>query len=111
MNNRELALQFIKLFCEGDIDGLSSLLAEDLRVTGPLLQVTSRAQYVGALRNDPPGLSSYKLLSLTDDADHVSVFYEYRKQDATTVAIAQLFGFRNGKIKDMLLVFDRSAFD
>lgn len=107
MNHREIAEKFIACFCAGDIDGLATLLADDLRFTGPFFRFDSSNAYLDSLRNDPPEPGSYRLLSVTEDSDAVSVFYEYDK-NGRPMTIAQLFGFRNGRISDILLVFDGS---
>jgi hypothetical protein len=45
MNHREQALEFLRRFAFGDIDGLEPLLAEDLQLAGPYLRVESRAAW------------------------------------------------------------------
>jgi hypothetical protein len=98
-------MAFIGRFCSGDIDGVASLLAEDLQLTGPLHQFDSRAAYVESLRKDPPEECGYRVLSLTENEDSIAVFYDYEKS-AMTLTIAQLFRFRGQQIKDILIVFD-----
>ena len=105
MNNREVALKFIRRFCAGDVDGLALLLAEDLRFKGPLPQFGSRDAYLDCLKNDPPRSCAYQVLSVTESGDSVSVFYEYEKGDGG-VTIAQLFKFKDRGIAEILLVFD-----
>ena len=109
MSNREMAMEFLKCFCAGDIDGLAPLLADDLRFKGPLHEFNLSGAYLQSLRDDPPDKCSYRVLSLTQAADHVSIYYDYEKDDGA-LTVAQLFGFANGKISEILLVFDSRGF-
>jgi hypothetical protein len=110
VNRKDQALEFVRCFAAGDIAGLEALLAEDLRLTGPYLQVESRAAYIDALRRDPPEASDARVLSVTDGGDTVAVFYEYEKRDST-VTVAQLFRFGDQGISDIRLVFDTRSPD
>jgi ketosteroid isomerase-like protein len=105
MSHREQALEFLRRFAAGDINGLEPLLAEDLRLSGPYLQVESRAAYLRALRSAPPEPGGLHVLSVTDDGDAVAVFYDYEKRGAVRT-VAQLFRFSDGRIREMRLVFD-----
>jgi ketosteroid isomerase-like protein len=105
MRHREQALEFVRRFAAGDVDGLEPLLAEDLQLAGPYLQINSRADYLTALRSEPPERCGVRVLSVTDDGDTVAVFYDYEKRDVT-LTIAQLFRFSDGRISEIRLVFD-----
>lgn len=109
MNNREVALEFLRCFCAGDVSGLVPLLAEDLQLQGPLYRFRSREAYVDVLHNDPPEPCGYQVLSLTESGDSVAMFYEYAKSDGA-ITIAQLFQFRHHKIQAILVVFDGRGF-
>ena len=109
MNNQHLVIEFVKRFCAGDIDGLTPLSAAELQLKGPLYQFASRDDYLDALRKDPPDKSGYRLLSVTDSSESVSIFYEYVKTDGI-ITVAQLFRFKDQKISEMLLVFDSREF-
>ncbi len=105
MNNREVAMEFLRCFCAGDVNGLTVSLAEDLQFKGPFYQFSSRDAYVDVLKNDPPEPCGYQVLSITESGDSVSIFYDYEKRDGA-VTIAQLFKFRHHKIHEIFLVFD-----
>ena len=110
MNNREIALEFLRCFCAGDVDSLEPLLAEDVHFNGPLYKFDSRDAYLNSLKDGPLGKCGYRDLSVTESNDSVSVYYEYEKSDRV-ITIAQLFRFRNGKISELLLVFDGRGFN
>ena len=109
LNNREVAIEFVRGFCAGDVAALVPLLAEDFRFSGPFFQFDSPGSYLDALRSDPPEAARYKLLSVTESADSVSIYYDYEKSDRV-LTVAQLFKFKNQKICEMLVVFDGRGF-
>ena len=105
MTNRELVIRYLEAFCAGDIEAIAELLAPDLRFKGPFHEYHRAQDYLAGLRADPPETASYHLLSVTEDAENVAVFYAYRKDEGTR-DLAQLFRFRNGRIGEILLIFD-----
>jgi hypothetical protein len=105
LSSEERALAFVRRFAAGDVDGLASLLAENVRVVGPHLDVASRADYLAALRADPPQPAAARVLSVTGDGDTVAVFWEYEKPERA-VTVAQLFRLRGARIAEMHIVFD-----
>jgi hypothetical protein len=109
MNNREVAIEFLRCFCAGDVNGLAPLLAEDLQFRGPFHQFSSSDAYLDTLRNDPPEKCGYRVLSITESGDSVSIYYNYEKSGGA-ITIAQLFKFRDQKINGILLVFDGRGF-
>ena len=109
MNNKELAIEFVKRFCAGDVEGLAPLLADELRLEGPLFQFDSCDAYLDSLRQDQLEKGSFRLLSVAESDDGVSIFYEYGKSEGA-MTIAQLFKFKDQKIGEILLVFDGREF-
>lgn len=105
MTNREVAMEYIRYFCAGDIDKLEPLLSPDLSFTGTFHTYHSGAEYLDSLRKEPPEKSGYKVLSITENQASVAVFYEYEKPDRV-MQIAQLFRIKDQKICEVLLVFD-----
>ena len=95
----------MRCFAAGNVDGLALLLAENVRVLGPYLDVASRADYLAALQGDPPQPAGARILSVTGDGGAVAVFWEYQKPERA-VTVAHLFRFRGARIAEMLLVFD-----
>jgi len=105
MTKRAIALEYLRCFCEGSIDGIESLLAPDLTFNGTLGEYQSATQYLNALRSDPPQKANCTILSITETDDSVAVFYDYHKPDRV-ITIAQLFTIRGHRIHEMLVVFD-----
>ena len=105
--NRDLALDFVRCFSQGDVDGLLPLLDEELRFRGPLFEFDCRDDYLAALRSDPLDEVAFRLLAVTDDEeeDTVAVFWVYEKV-GSSLTIAQLFKFGDRRIREIVLVFD-----
>ena len=109
MNNRELAIEFVRCFCAGDVSGLASILAEDLQFRGPFHHFGSNQAYLDSLEAEPPEKCGYRVLSITENGDSVSVYYDYEKSDRT-ITVAQLFTIADQRIGQILLVFDGRGF-
>lgn len=108
MTKRDLALAFIERFCAGDVEQLAPLLAQDLRFRGPLLRCGSARDYLKSLHADPPERTGYRVLDVTEEASSVSVLWIYDKP-GESLTMAQLFGIREGKIGEIVLVFEPGA--
>lgn len=104
-SNRDTVMAFLECFYGGNIEGLAFLLDEGLQVRGPLKRFSSRVQYLDSLKAEPPEVSDYAVLSVTEGDDSVAVFYNYGKSSGT-LTVAQFFRFNNHLITEMRLVFD-----
>ena len=109
MKNRDIALEFIKSFCNANINALEPLLAADLQFKGPFHNFKSSKDYLESLSNDPPEKCQYNVLSVTENRESVVLFYKYQKPDCT-ILIAQLFKIDDQRIKEIVLVFDTREF-
>lgn len=109
MSNREMALEFVRRFCAGDINGLKPLLADDLQFSGPFHRFATRDAYLETLMREPLDDCGYRVLSVTEGDDSVSIYYDYEKPDRT-VTIAQLCTIKDHEICKILIVFDGRGF-
>ena len=73
MSNREVAIEFVKRFCSGDVGGLGQLLADEFHLSGPLFEFASKQEYLDSLVRDGLERASYQILSVTESADTVSM--------------------------------------
>ncbi len=108
MRNRthtDIVIAFLNGFCSGDIDALAGLLAPDLAFAGPLHTFDSAETYIDSLRSDPPIPADFKIISMNETDDLVSLLYDYIKPDST-IRIEQHFKIENGKISSTALHFD-----
>lgn len=110
MTNREVVMEYLRCFCAGDVNGLESLLAENLYFKGTLHTYGSAKEYIETLKSDPPEECGYKVLSITESEQSVAVFYDYQKPDRV-IQIAQLFKIEQEKIHEILLIFDSRGID
>lgn len=108
MRPRDTALQFVHRFAAADIDGLSGLLAEDLELAGPFLEVDSRDDYLDALLSDPPEPGEVRVLDVAEQGDEVTVRYEYVKSDGA-LEVEQWFDVGDGVIRRTRLTFEASS--
>jgi hypothetical protein len=105
MTNREIALEYLRCFCTGDIEGLEPLLAPDLIFNGTFHSFNSSEEYLASLRSVPPEKCQHNILSITENTDSVALFYEYQKPSGE-MQMAQLFKISGQQINEILLVFD-----
>lgn len=105
MTNRDLALAFVRYFAAGDLGGLRTLLAPDLRFRGPLLRTNTADAYLDALASGPLQPAEARILHVGAGAEAVSVFYDYIRP-AGLLTVAQLFRFQDGLIAETVVVFD-----
>ncbi|MEQ9618769.1 MAG: hypothetical protein RIG61_06310 [Deltaproteobacteria bacterium] len=110
LTNREVAVKYIEGFCARDLEGLSDILAPDLKFRGTLYSYDSSSDYMESLKNSPAEKCSYRILSVTEGRGSVSIFYEYIKP-GEVITIAQLFKINDRKIIETLVVFDGRGFE
>ena len=101
MNSQEIAEKFVRFFCKGDLEGLGSVIAENFRLQGPLMQTESRTEYLGALSDNLVPDPQAKILASFGNANCAAVFYTYRGN-----TMGQLFSCSDGRVDETTLVFD-----
>lgn len=106
---RALVETYLTAFCAGDWDNLAGLLRPDFSFKGPWLECGSSAAYLEVLRADDFEPSVYEIQHLICSEREAAVFYLLKKE-GLEVQLAQFFGFKEGKIKTSVLVFDTQAF-
>ena len=109
MNNRDVAMQYLNAFSEGDLTKIRSLLTNGFEFNGPFYSGKSAAGYIGMLESDPPDKSTFKIISIFDRDDEVCMIYRFKKEDVAA-DMAQLFKFKSGKISKSTLIFDSRQF-
>ncbi len=101
MDDLKLAETFVRCFCNADIEGIRSVIADDFCLRGPLFEFDSAAAYLSSLQGDLRADPRAKTVASFSNDELVAVFYTYHGNN-----IAQLFRCRDGKICDTTLVFD-----
>jgi len=110
MNNLETAKQYMEIFYSGkNLNRLRNLFCDKLYFEGPFFQFTSANDYINSLEVSPPVNFKYKILHCYEDKNSVCLIYSFTKADIST-NMMQRFVFKNGKISEILLIFDTSDF-
>jgi hypothetical protein len=105
MTNGDVARIYLECFCNADVAGLREVLDPGLHFSGPLHQFESASDYLASLQETRLEKSSYELIESAESENGVLVFYQYIKP-TSTVLVAQLFRLHEGKINEILVVFD-----
>lgn len=101
---------YMEIFFSGrDLDRLYSIVADDLRFTGPLYHFASAREYVESLKADPPVDCHYELRHTFEHGPWVNLIYEFFKP-TVRADMSQLFEVRDEKIIRILLIFDTGRF-
>ncbi len=109
MSNRELAIQNLDGFSEGDLNKIKNVPSDGFEFNGPFYSGKTAADYIRTLESDPPDRSSYKIISIFERDDEVCIIYRFEKK-GVSVDMAQLFKFDSGKISKSTLIFDSRLF-
>ena len=109
MSSIDIALEFLKYFCRGDIGHLSTLISENFVFKGPFVEFDSKESYLAFLMENPPENFQIDVLKTFESGNDVCLFYIFSKPGVHT-PMAQYFKFDKGKIIETLLVFDSAVF-
>ena len=110
MTALDLAYKYMEVFYGGQsLETLRELLAEDMSFKGPFYEYQSAADYIESLLSDPPKDAKYKILSAFETDHAACLVYQFEKPGVSTT-MCQKFEVRNGKIKEILLIFDSADF-
>lgn len=105
MTNKDLALDFVRYFADGNLGGLRALLAPDLMFSGPLLQTDTADAYLATLAGGSLEPAEARIFHVGAGVESVSVFYDYMRPTGP-LTVAQLFRFQDGLIAETVVVFD-----
>ena len=106
----ELALEYLEIFVGNKpLSELSDILDEQCSFQGPMYQFNSAVAYINSLESDPALNASYDIIASFEDNSSACIIYQFKKPGIDT-AMSQTFKIRNGKIVEILLIFDASVF-
>ena len=80
MSSKEIAIQYLEGFSEGNIDKIRNLLGEGFEFDGPFYSGKSATDSIRTLESDPPDRSSYKIISIFEYDDEVCIIYNLKKR-------------------------------
>jgi len=110
MKPLQLARRYMDIFYSGEqIEALMDILAEQCHFKGPLYEFYTSRDYVSSLLKDPPKNMSYQELSALECGNSACIIYQFVKGSIET-PMCQYFIVGDGKIIDILLIFDTHVF-
>ena len=105
MSSASLAREYVQCFCDGNVDAMARILADDFHISGPLYEFHGKDAFLDRLRQLNAPKAQYHILGQTDSEEHASVFFQYLLGKLTLV-MAMHFTVANGKLTNAILVFD-----
>jgi hypothetical protein len=110
MNAKQLAKNYLDILFYGkNLDELKEIFASNFRFRGPFYTFDSAEDYINTLKSDPPKDFKYKIIASFEDKSSVCLIYQFLKPGVKT-PMAQFFKISNGKISEILLIFDTRVF-
>ena len=109
MNHKDVAIQYLQGFSEGNLGKIKAVLADNFELNGPFYSGKSAAAYIRMLEADPPDRSSVNIISIFENEEEVCIIYRFEKP-GVSADMAQLFQFESGKISKSILIFDGRQF-
>ena len=110
MNPLQLARSYMEIFYSGeDLLRLVDLMSEDCHFKGPLFEFYSAKAYVESLIAGPPVDVRFTELTAYEDENSACLIYQFSKPGIEAM-MCQRFIVVNGKINDILLIFDTGGF-
>jgi hypothetical protein len=106
----KLAMTYMEILFSGkNLERLRPILADDFLFCGPFYQFDSADAYIKSLQSDPPKKFEYKITGSFGGDSSVCLFFQFKKP-GVSIPMAQMFEVKEGKISEILLVFDTDAF-
>lgn len=110
MSPLELTDCYLKsFFGQAPIQDLKHILHDNLRFRGPFLNCDSASVYIKAIEADPMENATYAIVDEFEKENSACVIYELSKTDIN-VLVSQWFKIEDGKIIEILTLFDSEKF-
>ena len=104
----ELAKEYLQsYFGEKPVEDMLTVLAKDLKFTGPYYRYDSAEEYVDRLKERMPVDKSYDILKQLERGNTCCLVYRHIREGEEDI-MAQLFEINEDKITRIRLVFDAS---
>ena len=98
------------VFLTGDFSQLKHILADNLKFRGPLYNFDTAEDYIKSMQDAPPKDFKYQVIKSYEDSSSACLVYRFSKPGISTI-MTQTFDTDNDKIRSILLIFDKSAFE
>ena len=105
-STREVVRGYYDAWTSRDLDRARGYLADDLEFQGSLQRFTRANDFIPALEQFLQILEDVRLLKELYEGDDAMMLYDCVTGPAGTIRTAEAFTVRDGKIRDIKLVFD-----
>lgn len=112
MSNTDVVNTYLHAFTSGDVPAAVDCLTEDFTFNGPVVQASSRAEFVEGSQMAAMIADGYEVLEQVEDGDTVVSLYNFKvKAPATpgSFTISEWNTVRDGKVTSARVVFDTAA--
>jgi ketosteroid isomerase-like protein len=112
VSNAEVFRSYLERFTAGDADGAAELLADDFTFAGPVLQASSKAEFLAGAAGLGPIVRGCVMHHQWVDGDQVCSFYDFNIETpvgAGSIPMAEWSVVRDGKLVSSRLLFDTAA--
>lgn len=105
MSVESLAHEYVQCFCDGNVDGMGLILADDFHISGPLYEFHGKDAFIARLNELKAPQAQYRIVGQTFSEEHASVFFHYLL-GPLDLLMAMHFTASDGKLSRAILVFD-----
>jgi ketosteroid isomerase-like protein len=112
VSNADVFRTYLERFTSGDAHGAAELLADDFTFVGPVLQASSKAEFLAGAAGLGPFVRGCVMHHQWVDGDQVCSFYDFNVETpagAGSIPMAEWSVVREGRIVASRLVFDSAA--
>ncbi len=110
--NADVFRTYLERFTGGDAVGAAELLADEFTFEGPVLQASSKAEFLAGAASLGPIVRGCEVHRQWSDGDEVCSFYDFQIETpagAGSIPMAEWSIVREGKLVASRLVFDTAA--
>ena len=111
MDNREVVKTFLNGFNDpSKIQESLALLAEDYRFTNPMVQLSSKAEFIALSQEMGKVLTGVRIINLVGDEEWIAAYYEFSSSIPSLEKnyATEWFSIKDGIIKESILIYDAS---
>ena len=111
MTNQEIVKEFLEGFNDpSKIQHSLALLADDYSFENPMVQLSSKAQFISLAKEMAKVLTGVDLMATAENGDWVATFYAFNSSipGLESNSASEWFRIENGLIQESHLIYDAS---
>lgn len=112
MSNQEIVKTFLNGFSDSSkIQESLALLAEDYQFTNPMVELKSKAEFIGLAQEIGAVLTGVEVLGTAENGEWVATMYIFKTAipEVESNIASEWFRLENGLIQESRLIYDASA--